>query len=60
MLKSEKPYLLEVVVEHDEHVLPFIPPGKSTEEIIVECSNCPNVPTCEIAKKQICPKQKKR
>ncbi len=60
MLKSEKPYLLEVVVEHDEHVLPFIPPGKSTEEIIVECSNCPNVPTCEIAKKQICPKRKKR
>ena len=41
MLDSKKPYLLEVVIEHDEHVLPFIPPGKSAEEIIVECSECP-------------------
>ena len=34
MLASKKPYLLEVITEHDEHVLPFIPPGKSAEEII--------------------------
>ncbi len=34
MLASDKPYLLEVITEHDEHVLPFIPPGKSAEEII--------------------------
>ena len=50
MLKSDKPYLLEVIVEHDEHVLPFIPPGKSADEIIVECSSCPNAPTCDIKK----------
>lgn len=35
MLKSPNPYLLEIIVEHDEHVLPFIPPGKSAEEIIL-------------------------
>ncbi|MBQ6533838.1 MAG: biosynthetic-type acetolactate synthase large subunit [Opitutales bacterium] len=52
MLASKKPYLLEVVVEHDEHVLPFIPPGKSANEIIVECSSCPKFPTCEIAKRK--------
>ena len=34
MLASKKPYLLEVITEHDEHVLPFIPPGKSAEDII--------------------------
>lgn len=34
MLASKKPFLLEVITEHDEHVLPFIPPGKSAEEII--------------------------
>ncbi len=34
MLASKSPYLLEVITEHDEHVLPFIPPGKSAEEII--------------------------
>ncbi len=34
MLESDKPYLLEVITERDEHVLPFIPPGKSAEEII--------------------------
>lgn len=50
MLKSDKPYLLEVVVEHDEHVLPFIPPGKSAEEIIIDCGTCPNAPTCNIKK----------
>ena len=35
MLDAKEPYLLEVIVEHDEHVLPFIPPGKSAEEIII-------------------------
>ncbi len=50
MLASDKPYLLEVIVEHDEHVLPFIPPGKSAQDIIVECSSCPKFPTCEIAR----------
>lgn len=35
MLDAKGPYLLEVIVEHDEHVLPFIPPGKSAEEIII-------------------------
>ena len=34
MLDAKGPYLLEVITEHDEHVLPFIPPGKSAEEII--------------------------
>lgn len=34
MLASKRPYLLEVITEHDEHVLPFIPPGKSAEDII--------------------------
>lgn len=34
MLAAKGPYLLEVITEHDEHVLPFIPPGKSAEEII--------------------------
>ncbi len=38
MLKSKEPYLLEVVVEHDTHVLPFIPPGKSAQEIITSDS----------------------
>ena len=50
MLASSKPYLLEVVIEHDEHVLPFIPPGKSAQDIIVECSSCPKFGECEIAK----------
>lgn len=50
MLASKKPYLLEVIVEHDEHVLPFIPPGKSAQDIIVECSSCPKFKGCEIAK----------
>ncbi len=52
MLESKTPYLLEVVVEHDEHVLPFIPPGKSADEIIVECSSCPKFATCEIVKRK--------
>ncbi len=50
MLKSTRPYLLEVVVAHDEHVLPFIPPGKSAQEIITECASCPKAGNCEIQK----------
>lgn len=40
MLDAEGPFLLEVVVPHDEHVLPFIPPGKSAHDIIVDCVTC--------------------
>ncbi len=50
MLKSQRPYLLEVVVAHDEHVLPFIPPGKSAQEIITECESCPKSGNCKIQK----------
>ena len=50
MLESPKPYLLEVVTEYDEHVLPFIPPGKSAEEIIITCGNCHTAPSCKIKK----------
>ena len=50
MLESPKPYLLEVITEYDEHVLPFIPPGKSAEEIIITCGNCPTAPSCKIKK----------
>ncbi len=48
MLKSPRPYLLEVVVAHDEHVLPFIPPGKSAQDIITECESCPKFGDCRI------------
>ncbi len=55
MLKSKKPYLLEVVTEHDEHVLPFIPPGKSAEDIITGCADCPNNNSeCPIHKSRAC------
>ncbi len=40
MLASPEPYLLEVITPADEHVLPFIPPGKSALEIIVDCQGC--------------------
>ncbi|MFI3291280.1 MAG: biosynthetic-type acetolactate synthase large subunit [Opitutales bacterium] len=40
MLASPEPYLLEIITPADEHVLPFIPPGKSALEIIVDCQNC--------------------
>lgn len=36
MLDSKDAYMLEVVVPPTEHVLPFIPPGKSAKEIMVE------------------------
>ncbi|MFH1067419.1 MAG: biosynthetic-type acetolactate synthase large subunit [bacterium] len=36
MLDADEPYVLEVIVPPTEHVLPFIPPGKSALEIMVE------------------------
>ena len=44
MLEAKEPYLLEVVIPHDEHVLPFIPPGKSAHDIIVDCVTCGKCP----------------
>lgn len=40
MVDSKEPFLLEILVPHDEHVLPFIPPGKSAHDIIVDCITC--------------------
>jgi acetolactate synthase-1/2/3 large subunit len=34
MLDSDEPYLLDVIVPYTEHVLPFIPAGKSVAEMI--------------------------
>ena len=34
MLDSKEPYLLDVIVPYTEHVLPFIPGGKSVAEMI--------------------------
>jgi acetolactate synthase-1/2/3 large subunit len=36
MLAHDGPYVLDVVVPYTEHVLPFIPQGKSAKEIITE------------------------
>ncbi len=36
MIKTKGPYLLDVHVEYQEHVLPMIPPGKSYKDILVE------------------------
>ena len=36
MLETEGPYILDVHVEYQEHVLPMIPPGKSYKGILVE------------------------
>ncbi|MBN1404883.1 MAG: biosynthetic-type acetolactate synthase large subunit [Opitutales bacterium] len=36
MLAAEGPFLLEVVVPNDEHVMPFIPAGKSAKEILIK------------------------
>ncbi len=58
MLKSKKAYLLEVIVPHDEHVLPFIPPGKSAAEMITGCDNCSAEGKCVKTKK--CTKVKVR
>lgn len=34
MLDSKEPYLLDVIVPYTEHVLPFIPAGKTVAEMI--------------------------
>ena len=34
MLDSDQPYLLDVIVPYTEHVLPFIPAGRSVAEMI--------------------------
>jgi acetolactate synthase-1/2/3 large subunit len=34
MLDSDQPYLLDVIVPYSEHVVPFIPAGKSVAEMI--------------------------
>lgn len=36
MLETPGPYLLDVHIEYQEHVLPMIPPGKSYKNIIIE------------------------
>ncbi|GAA0158463.1 ligase [Lithospermum erythrorhizon] len=36
MLDTPGPYLLDVIVEHQEHVLPMIPSGGTFDDIIVE------------------------
>ena len=34
MLDSDQPYVLDVIVPYTEHVLPFIPAGKTVREMI--------------------------
>jgi acetolactate synthase-1/2/3 large subunit len=34
MLDSDKPYVLDVIVPYTEHVLPFIPAGKTVADMI--------------------------
>ena len=34
MLDSDQPYLLDVIVPYTEHVLPFMPAGKTVAEMI--------------------------
>jgi acetolactate synthase-1/2/3 large subunit len=36
MLDSDQPYLLDVIVPYTEHVLPFIPAGKTVREMIYQ------------------------
>lgn len=36
MIKSEKPFLLEVDVPYHEHVLPMTPPGGTVDDIIIK------------------------
>lgn len=36
MLDSDQPYLLDVITPYTEHVLPFIPAGKTVKEMIYE------------------------
>lgn len=44
MLEAKEPFFLEVLIPHDQHVLPFIPPGKSAHDIIVDCVSCGKCP----------------
>jgi len=36
MLASDQPYVLDVITPYTEHVLPFIPAGKTVKEMIWE------------------------
>ncbi len=36
MLAYDGPYILDVIIPHTEHVLPFIPQGKSAKEILIK------------------------
>lgn len=36
MLACDEPYVLDIVVPYNEHVLPFIPQGKSAKDILVD------------------------
>jgi acetolactate synthase-1/2/3 large subunit len=34
MLDSDQPYVLDIIVPYTEHVLPFIPAGKTVADMI--------------------------
>jgi thiamine pyrophosphate-dependent acetolactate synthase large subunit-like protein len=36
MLACEGPFVLEVIVPNGEHVMPFVPPGKSAKDILIK------------------------
>ena len=36
MLDADEPFLLDVIVPYEEHVLPMIAQGKSAKEILTE------------------------
>lgn len=36
MLESDQPYLLDILVPYTEHVLPFIPAGRTVHDMIIE------------------------
>jgi acetolactate synthase-1/2/3 large subunit len=36
MINSDRPYVLNVQVPYQEHVLPMIPAGKTVDDIITE------------------------
>jgi len=44
LLQAKTPYILDVMVPYTEHVLPMIPAGKTTDDIIIE----PMVPGTQI------------
>jgi acetolactate synthase-1/2/3 large subunit len=35
MLASKEPYVLDVIVPYTEHVLPFIPAGRTVADMII-------------------------